>query len=188
MREYINYKPDIYEYSKEDNARFVLGNRGKNTLLCIGINPNAACEEYSDTTMNRLIDFTYKENYDSCIMVNAYPLMCSKISSLPKIFDEKLLLENLKWIEQVFSDNSGADVLIIWGDYIDENESFKNAAIDILKMSIKYKMRLIHINNLSKKGNPYHFMYLARSKEFYQGKYVINELNIQEYLKKLECN
>ncbi len=182
---YKDYVPTIYEYDKEKNLRYVLGNSGKNPLICIGINPNVACKEYSDRTMNILISFSKKNNYDSCIMINPYPLICSKPKDLPKELDKDIINKNLIYIEKIFSEDKEKDVLVMWGDYVLYNEDFKNSVIKILNLGLKYKMNFFNINNLSKSGNPYHLMYLCRDKEFNDENYKIKKFDVDKYLEKL---
>lgn len=184
---YINYKPDIYECDEEKNVRYLLGNKGEKTLLCIGINPSWACKEFSDPTMNWLVKMSKQEGYDSCIMMNPYPLRCSKPRELPKEFDKDILNTNFEWFDKVFLQNKKSDVLVMWGNYIDENADFRAAVIKILEKSIKYKMKLFYINDLSKNGHPYHFSYLKwRNAEFKNGIYEKKDLDIPAYIDKLK--
>lgn len=188
---YDNYKPDIYEYDEDDNVRYCLGNKGQNPLICIGINPSWACRDFSDPTMNLLIKFYKQESqsgkqYDSCIMMNPYPLRCSKPQDLPKEFNDKIMEKNLLYINNVFKENKNANVLVMWGNYIDTNDCFREAVIQILEKALEYDMNLFHINNLSKAGNPYHLGYLNRTTDFKNGKYEIKLLDIKMYMNKLK--
>ncbi len=194
-RYYKNYKPDIYKYSDEDNSRYVLGNEGKKPLICIGINPNDACLEYGDPTMIHLINISKAQGYDSCIMINPYPVRMAKPSSLPPKFEQKILNTNYKYIEEVFKDNHGSDTLVMWGNYIDKNVDFKDAVFKILNLAAKYSMNMVCISDNSKKqlskktgknngGNPYHFQYLKRKKIISNDTYKFVSFDANEYMKK----
>lgn len=173
-RRYVDYKPTIYEYDRTNNLRFVLGNYGKKTLVCVGINPNTADADTSDNTMNDLIKFSRQQGYDGCIMINPYPLICNSPSKLPIEFDRKICEANLKYISSVFEHCKGGDLLLSWGDYILKNHDFKEQVAIILNKAKEKKMRLIHINSLTKGGNPRHFRNLCRDKEYNAGKYNVN--------------
>lgn len=174
-RRYVDYKPTVYEKDESKKLRFVLGNYGQNTLVCVGINPNTANAETSDNTMNDLIKFSRKQGYDGCIMINPYPLICNKPNDLPIQFNKTICELNMSYISAVFERCNGGDLLLSWGDYIAKNNDFKEQANQIINLAKEHNMRLIHINSLTKIGNPRHFRNLCRNKDFNAGIYVINE-------------
>jgi hypothetical protein len=55
--------PDIIHPKTYESHRYGLGKTGKNPIICIGMNPSAAREEYSDATVNKVIRNT-KSLYD----------------------------------------------------------------------------------------------------------------------------
>lgn len=183
---YVDYQPDIYEYDEEKNARYVLGNNGQKTLICIGINPSWACKDFSDPTMNWLVTMSRREGYDSCIMMNPYPYRCSKPSELPSEFEQELLNSNFEWFDRILEEKKNSDVLVMWGNYIGRNEDFKNAVIVILEKMLKHNKKVFHINDLSKAGNPYHYGYLRRNKKFNDNDYRKKDLDIQGYIDKIK--
>lgn len=176
---YRNYIPDVYIHDETLSVRYVLGNYGNKTLICIGINPNTANDKTSDDTMNDLINFSKKEGYDGCIMINPYPLICNSPSNLPSIFDKEICKRNLKHIEDVFNTCMDAEVLVSWGDYISMNKDFKEQVDEIIKLISSHNYRMIHINSLTKLGNPRHFRNLKRNPSFNKGEY---EINTYDYL------
>ena len=61
------YVPDFYsEY------RYILGTRGKNPLICIGINPSTAKPDDLDNTLKSVERTARFNGYDSFIMFNVY--------------------------------------------------------------------------------------------------------------------
>lgn len=174
-RKYIDYKPTVYINDERLKLRFVIGNYGKNTLVCVGINPNTANAESSDNTMNDLIKFSKNNGYDGCIMINPYPLICSKPDDLPKHLDNKICETNMSYIKSVFDNDSCNVLLLSWGDYITRNSDFKEKASNIINMAKEHNMKLIHINSLTKLGNPRHFRNLFRDKNYNNGVYTVNE-------------
>ena len=66
-REKWLYVPNAYtEY------RYILGTRGKNPLICIGINPSTAKPDDLDNTLKSVERTARFNGYDSFIMFNVY--------------------------------------------------------------------------------------------------------------------
>ena len=66
IRKWI-YAPNFYsEY------RYILGTRGKNPLICIGINPSTAKPDDLDNTLKSVERIALRNGYDSFIMFNVY--------------------------------------------------------------------------------------------------------------------
>ena len=61
------YVPDFYtEY------RYILGTRGDNPLICIGINPSTAAPDNLDNTLKSVSRIAGGNGFDSWIMFNVY--------------------------------------------------------------------------------------------------------------------
>ena len=61
------YVPDFYtEY------RYILGTRGSNPLICIGINPSTAAPDALDNTLKSVSRIAEANGYDSFLMFNVY--------------------------------------------------------------------------------------------------------------------
>ena len=61
------YTPDYYaEY------RYLLGTRGRNPLICIGINPSTAEPDNLDNTLKSVERIAAGNGYDSFLMFNVY--------------------------------------------------------------------------------------------------------------------
>ena len=61
------YAPNFYsEY------RYILGTRGKNPLICIGINPSTARPDGLDNTLKSVERIALGNGFDSFIMFNVY--------------------------------------------------------------------------------------------------------------------
>ena len=59
------YVPDFYtEY------RYILGTRGNNPLICIGINPSTAAPDALDNTLKSVSRIAEANGYDSFLMFN----------------------------------------------------------------------------------------------------------------------
>ena len=61
------YAPNFYsEY------RYILGTRGKNPLICIGINPSTAKPDALDNTLKSVERIALGNGFDSFLMFNVY--------------------------------------------------------------------------------------------------------------------
>jgi len=156
------YEPDIYKFSDEDNTRFLLGNSGDNTMMCFGINPSFACLEFSDPTMNELIKQSQLLGYDSCLMMNPYPLRGPKPIELPQEANSDLIEKNIRYIEKVFQNHKGQNAYAMWGDFISQRKYFALSVISIYELSKEYNIHWNCIGTLTKQNNPRHFSWLIR--------------------------
>lgn len=70
-----NYDVKLWKYhqSSDKSARYVLGTKGENTLLCFGVNPSTASPSDLDPTLKCVSRIAESNGYDSYIMCNLYP-------------------------------------------------------------------------------------------------------------------
>ena len=178
MRKYPkDFVVDVYEGNEK--LRFLLGNRGKNTLFCVCINPSSADNEFSDPTMNSLINVSKTKGFDSCIMINPAPYRSNKPSMLPEKPDENLK-KNLEVIERLFSENQGQTVLCGWGDYyLNGYKWFKESVDSIIECACRNQMKLVYIRK-NRSGQPCHFSYLNYDHEVFN--YGLGSYELKEYL------
>ena len=144
---------DTYEYN--DKCRFVLGNNGKNPLICIGINPSNATNQRSDKTIAKIQKIIQYNGYDGFMMIN----LCSKISPYPKDIPYKLAdcyhNDNLRHIENVSKKYPNSDVLACWGNSFYMREYLPQILLDIVNKLGKHR-KWFYLKDLTKKGNPRH--------------------------------
>ena len=92
------YVPDFYsEY------RYILGTRGKNPLICIGINPSTAEPDHLDNTLASVQRIALHNGFDSFIMFNVYAQRATDPDHMEKNFNPFLHEENMKAFEHVLS-------------------------------------------------------------------------------------
>jgi hypothetical protein len=84
----------IYEKNYDNTARFVLGTKGNNPLVCFGVNPSIATPEQLDNTIRSIQRISFNNGFDSWIMLNIYPQRATKPNDLHHIFYNELHIKN----------------------------------------------------------------------------------------------
>lgn len=145
--------PEFEIYNGSNTERYVLGTKGNNTLVVIGINPSTADKETKDNTISRVMGHTQKFGYDSFKMINIYPLRATNFNKLPKEFDPTIHEQNLTEIREVVKNASA--ILCAWGTHIHDREYFKICYNDILKIISKTTIHTYCLG-ITKHGHPLH--------------------------------
>ena len=92
------YVPPFYtEY------RYILGTRGTNPLICIGINPSTAQPGDLDNTLKSVERIALRNGYDSFIMFNVYPQRATDPNAMDQTFNRALHAENMAAFRYVLS-------------------------------------------------------------------------------------
>ena len=84
------YAPPFYsEY------RYILGTRGKNPLICIGINPSTARPDDLDNTLKSVERIAHGNGFDSFIMFNVYAQRATDPDAMEHSCNLQLKITNL---------------------------------------------------------------------------------------------
>lgn len=149
----------IYERSDDGGARFVLGTRGDNPLVCFGINPSTARPGALDPTVKRVARFARDNDFDSWTMLNVYP----QISTNPKLIDhthrEELKLKNEAHIARVI-DGRPLTLLAAWGGLITSRPYLRPLFKDIVAGTALATCRWVSLGAPTKEGHPRHPLYV----------------------------
>ena len=109
------YAPNFYsEY------RYILGTRGKNPLICIGINPSTAEPDNLDNTLKSVQPIALGNGFDSFIMFNVYPQRATDPDAMERQCNLALHRENLKAFRYVLSISEKPTVWAAWGAIIEK--------------------------------------------------------------------
>ena len=157
------YIPDFYtEY------RYILGTKGKNPLICIGINPSTAAPDDLDNTLKSVSRIAAGNNYDSWIMFNVYAQRATRPDDMDLELNEHLHRENMRAFEYIL-DNTGDSVRpavwAAWGTIIEKRPYLRECVRDMVEIGQKYNARWLCAGKCSVKGHPHHPLYLRKDEK-----------------------
>lgn len=154
------YVPDFYtEY------RYILGTRGRNPLICIGINPSTAAPDDLDNTLKSVSRIAEHNGYDSWIMFNVYAQRATDPDDMDRELNTALHRENMKAFSYILTqvDKSVRPaVWAAWGTIIEKRPYLKDCVLDMLRIGREYDAQWFCAGKLSKKGHPHHPLYLKK--------------------------
>ena len=160
-REKWLYVPNAYtEY------RYILGTKGENPLICIGINPSTAKPDDLDNTL-KSVERTAKFNgYDSFIMFNVYAQRATNPADMDGSFNEFLHKENMKAFRFVLSSYGAGhlpSVWAAWGTIIEKRPYLVSCVKEMVEIGNEYNARWVSVGKRSVKGHPHHPLYLKNN-------------------------
>ena len=152
------YVPDHYlEY------RYILGTKGRNPLICIGINPSTAEPDNLDNTLKSVERIALGNGFDSFIMFNVYPQRATRPSDMEKSCNEMLHRENMKAFEYVLRLSAAPVVWAAWGTIITQRRYLADCLTDMIAVGERCGARWVSAGARSKKGgHPHHPLYLRK--------------------------
>ena len=151
------YAPNFYsEY------RYILGTRGKNPLICIGINPSTAKPDALDNTLKSVERIALGNGFDSFIMFNVYAQRATSPDDMEKTCNTALHRENLEAFRYVLSIGENPTVWAAWGTIIEKRDYLKSCVQDMIAAGEEYGAKWVCAGKCSKKGHPHHPLYLRK--------------------------
>ena len=115
------YAPNFYsEY------RYILGTRGRNPLICIGINPSTAQPGDLDNTLKSVERIALGNGFDSFIMFNVYAQRATDPDAMEKVCNPALHRENLEAFRYVLSISQKPAVWAAWAPSLRNGNIFLN--------------------------------------------------------------
>ena len=154
------YAPNFYsEY------RYILGTRGKNPLICVGINPSTAKPDALDNTLKSVQRIADGNGFDSFLMFNVYAQRATRPDDMERICNEKLHVENMKAFRHLLSIGEKPAVWAAWGAIIEKRKYLPACVADMLRISREYDAEWFCAGPISKKGHPHHPLYLKKDEK-----------------------
>ena len=154
------YAPNFYsEY------RYILGTRGSNPLICIGINPSTARPDALDNTLKSVERIALGNGFDSFIMFNVYAQRATNPDTMEKNCNEVLHRENLEAFRYVLSIADKPAVWAAWGTIIEKRDYLPGCLRDMLRIGEELGANWYCAGSISKKGHPHHPLYLRKDEK-----------------------
>ena len=152
------YVPPFYtEY------RYILGTRGENPLICIGINPSTAQPGDLDNTLKSVERIAKNNGYDSFIMFNVYAQRATDPNAMDLSFNEPLHRENMaafRYVLGLYGESHRPAVWAAWGTLIEKRPYLKRALLDMIAEGEAAGAQWLTFGKRSNKGHPHHPLYL----------------------------
>lgn len=165
------YAPNFYsEY------RYILGTRGVNPLICIGINPSTARPDDLDNTLKSVERIALGNGFDSFLMFNVYAQRATDPDDMEKHCNPMLHKENLEAFRYVLSISKIPAVWAAWGTIIEKRDYLADCLRDMLEVGEQYGAKWYCAGAVSKKGHPHHPLYLRKDEK-------LKPFDIDTYLK-----
>ena len=160
------YVPDFYtEY------RYILGTRGKNPLICIGINPSTAAPDDLDNTLKSVARIAEGNDFDSWIMFNVYAQRATRPDDMDRELNERLHRENMRAFAYILSGVTAGGVRpaiwAAWGTIIEKRPYLPDCVRDMAALGERYGGRWLCAGKCSAKGHPHHPLYLRKDEKVY---------------------
>lgn len=149
------YAPSFYsEY------RYLLGTRGKNPLICIGINPSTARPDALDNTLKSVERIALGNGFDSFLMFNVYAQRATRPDDMEPALNPALHAENRKAFRYLLSLSDQPAVWAAWGNIIMKREYLMDCMRDFAADGQTAGARWYTAGPLLKSGHPHHPLYL----------------------------
>lgn len=165
------YAPNFYsEY------RYILGTRGKNPLICLGINPSTAAPDHLDNTLKSVERIALGNGFDSFLMFNVYAQRATNPDAMERVCNGRLHQENLKAFSYALSCSEAPAVWAAWGTIIEKRDYLPQCLADLVDLGKRCNAQWYCAGAVSKKGHPHHPLYLRKDEK-------LRPFDIDTYLK-----
>ena len=171
------YVPDFYtEY------RYILGTRGQNPLICIGVNPSTAAPDDLDNTLKSVARIAAGNGFDSWIMFNVYAQRATRPEDMDRELNPELHRANMaafEYILQSVAQGLRPAVWAAWGTIIEKRPYLPGCVRDMVALGRRYDARWLSAGKRSAKGHPHHPLYLRKDEKTV-------DFDVEQYLEGLQ--
>ncbi len=151
------YVPNAYsEY------RYVLGTRGDNPLICMGINPSTAAPDKLDPTLKSAQRIALANGYDSFLMFNVYAQRATRPDDMEREANAWLHEENAKAFAYLLSLSQRPAIWAAWGNLIEKRPYLKKCVAEFVSLGQEANAQWFSAGPLLKSGHPHHPLYLRK--------------------------
>ena len=171
------YVPDFYtEY------RYILGTRGQNPLICIGVNPSTAAPDDLDNTLKSVSRIAAGNGFDSWIMFNVYAQRATRPEDMDRELNQALHRANMAAFEYILQNVAKGlrpAVWAAWGTIIEKRPYLPGCVRDMVALGRRYNARWLCAGKRSAKGHPHHPLYLRKDEKTV-------DFDVEQYLEGLQ--
>ena len=171
------YVPDFYtEY------RYILGTRGQNPLICIGVNPSTAAPDDLDNTLKSVSRIAEGNGFDSWIMFNVYAQRATRPEDMDRELNQALHRANMAAFEYILQNVAKGlrpAVWAAWGTIIEKRPYLPGCVRDMVALGRRYNARWLCAGKRSAKGHPHHPLYLRKDEKTV-------DFDVEQYLEGLQ--
>lgn len=157
------YVPDFYtEY------RYILGTRGINPLICIGVNPSTAQPGKLDNTLKSVSRIAGGNGYDSWIMFNVYAQRATRPEDMDRVCNDRLHEANMEAFRYILShvgEGVSPAVWAAWGAVIEKRPYLPGCVRDMVTIGEEFGAHWLSAGKISVKGHPHHPLYLRKDEK-----------------------
>jgi len=172
----------LYLNNAADTVRYVLGEKSKNMVACIGINPSTARPNELDNTLKSVKRISQFNGFDGWVMYNLYPQRATDPAHLHTEMDPEIQQKNIGILRQSIQDLGIDTIWVAYGDLIEKRE-YLSYCLKILyshlkPLNLKWKI----IAEPTQKGHPKHPLYKPTESpfvDFDMDKYINEKLKLQ---------
>ena len=151
------YVPNTYsEY------RYILGSRGVQPLICVGINPSTAAPDALDPTLQSVERIAHSGGYDSFLMFNVYAQRATRPDDMEQTYNPILHAENRKAFRYLLSLSPRPAVWAAWGNIIEKRDYLMDCVRDFAADAQAAGAQWFTAGPPLKSGHPHHPLYLRR--------------------------
>ena len=154
IQSHIEYNVEdwLYVPNHYGEYRYILGTKGKNPLICIGINPSTAAPNDLDNTLKSVERIALGNGYDSFIMFNVYAQRATKPDDMDSELNEALHREKMKAFRYILSlyKEEKPSVGAAWGTIVEMRPYLKDCLKDMLSIGKEFDARWFSSGAISK--------------------------------------
>ena len=165
----------LYVPNRYSEYRYILGTRGSNPLICVGINPSTAAPGDLDNTLKSVERVALHNGFDSFIMFNVYAQRATDPDHMEQALNEALHAENMRAFDYALSLGKRPAVWAAWGTIIEKRDYLPRCVRDMIALGEAHGARWYSAGKRSKKGHPHHPLYLRKDS-------MLEEFDVESYL------
>jgi len=151
----------LYLNNEDNSVRYVLGEKGKNMLACVGINPSTAKPDDLDNTLKSVKRIAEFNGFDGWIMYNVYPQRATDPNELHSEIDHDLRLTNCGVLSSSIKALGIKNIWVAYGDLIESRDYLRFCMADLYRNLNHHDLKWKIISEPTKKGHPRHPLYKA---------------------------